>query len=98
MPAGETASATVVAEDCAAEIVRVSVALAPSVTVEIGGTSDTTVGSNGVTVTWLTALVPLRLAVMSLVPGEIAPMAIGALTCPASTVTEGGADAIPALA
>src|SRR5258708_15151360 len=42
IPAGETASGTVESEDCADEIVRVSVVLAPRVTVATAGTSETT--------------------------------------------------------
>src|SRR6266571_2230542 len=84
-----------VAFGCAAEIVTVSVVVAPSVTGFVGGTSDTTVGWAGVTVTVLVALVPLRLAAICAVPGVLAETVMGALVWPASTVTVLGTNAIP---
>jgi hypothetical protein len=90
MLAGEAAIGTTVSVDWAAEIVSVSVVLAPSVTVEVTGSSDTTVGGAGVTVTWLEAEEPFRLAVICALPGATALTGTLALTCPAETVTEEG--------
>jgi len=70
MPAGVAESATSVLVLCAAEIVSVSVVLAPRVTVEVAGTSDTTVGPAGLTVIWLETEEPFKLAVICAVPGE----------------------------
>ena len=53
------------------------------------------VGRLDVTVMVLLALVPLRLAVMTAVPGVLAETAIGAVVCPASTVMVAGTEAMP---
>jgi hypothetical protein len=97
MPAGVADSGTIVSVDCADEIVSASVVLAPGVTVATTGSSDTTDGAAGVTVTWLAALEPLRLAVTRAAPAESPFTGIDAVTCPAATVTLDGADATPAL-
>jgi hypothetical protein len=94
IPAGLADTATSVSTGCEAEIVTVSVVLAPSVTEFVGGRSDTTVGRAAVTVTVLVALVLLRLAVICAVPGVLAETVIGALVWPAGTVTLAGTEAI----
>src|SRR5712691_536091 len=63
IPAGVADSETTVLVLCAAEIVSVSVVLAPIVTVDVAGRSDPTVGGAGETLIWLDALVPFKLAV-----------------------------------
>ncbi len=93
-PAGETASGTTVSVDCAEEMVSVSVVVAPSVTVETAGRSETTVGGNAVTRTWLDADEPLKLAVICASPGDSAETAICALSCPAGTLTNAGTAAM----
>ena len=93
-PAGETASGTAVSVDCAEEIVSVSVVVAPSVTVETAGRSETTVGGRAVTRTWLDADEPFRLAVICASPGDSADTAICALSCPPGTLTNAGTEAM----
>jgi hypothetical protein len=97
MPPGPTDSVTSVSADCAAEIVSLSEVPPPSATLESTGTSDTTVGAAALTVIWLDALEPFRLAVTVASPGERPATEIGALSCPAGTVTEDGTEAIPVL-
>src|SRR6266568_4557254 len=70
MPVGVAFNGTTVLVLCAAEIVSVSVVLAPRATVDVAGTSDTTVGAAGLTLIWLEADDPFRLAVICAVPGE----------------------------
>jgi len=93
IPAGLTDSGTTVSVLCTAEIVSVSAVLAPSVTVDTAGTSDTTVGGAALTVIWLDAEEPFRLAVTWALPGATAATGNGALTLPAGTITENGTDA-----
>ena len=64
-PLGVLVRVTTVGPTWAAEIATVNGVVAPSVSWFAGGVSETTVGKAGVTVTWLVALVPLRVAVMS---------------------------------
>src|SRR5207247_9046402 len=97
IPAGVALNGTIVLAFCAAEIVSVSVVLAPRVTVDVVGTSETTVGAAGLTVIWLEAEEPFRLAVICPIPGETPATGTSALTCPASTLTEGATEAIFAL-
>src|SRR5258708_11698132 len=97
MRAGDADSGTSVLVLCAAEIVSVSVVLAPRVTVDVAGTRDTTVGAAGLTLIWLEAEEPFRLAVICAVPGETPLTGTGALTCPASTVTADATEAMFAL-
>jgi hypothetical protein len=73
------------------------VVLAPFVTVEVAGTSDTTVGAAALTVTWLEAEEPFKLAVICAVPGETPVTGTEALSCPAGTVTEDATEATPEL-
>src|SRR5256885_14918647 len=68
MPVGVAVSGTRVSVLCAAEIVSVSVVLAPRVTVDVAGTSETTGGAAGLTVIWLEAEEPFRLAGICAVP------------------------------
>jgi hypothetical protein len=91
---GDSVSGTMVSVPCTAEIVSVSEALPPRVTLDTAGTSDTTVGSAGVTVIWLVALVPFKLALTCVAPGRIALTEIGALTLPAGTITDAGTEAM----
>src|SRR5437879_5896898 len=97
IPVGVADRATTVLVPCAAEIVSVSVVLAPRLTVEVAGTSDTTLGAAGLTVIWLDAEDPFRLAVICAVPGETPATATCALTCPAGTLTEEATEAMFAL-
>src|SRR5438309_6843631 len=64
IPVGVADMETTVLVLCAAEIVSVRVVLAPRVTVDVAGTSDTTVGAAGLTLTWLEAEEPFKLAVI----------------------------------
>jgi len=95
IPLGVALTVRRVAFGWAADIVTVSVVVAPSVTGFAGGRSDTTVGCAGVTVTVLLALVPLRLVVICAVPGVFALTEIDALVWPAGTVTVLGTKAMP---
>src|SRR5712691_8777835 len=52
IPVGVADRETIVLVLCAAEMVSVSVVLAPKVTVDVAGTSDTTLGAAGLTVIW----------------------------------------------
>src|SRR5688572_19317257 len=94
MPSGLAAIGTVVSVGCAAEMVSVRFVPAPSVTVETAGSSDTAVGGAGVTVTWLEAEEPFRLAVTCELPGDTPLTANCALTWPAGTVTLGGTETL----
>jgi hypothetical protein len=58
MPGGATLIGTSVAVVCAEEMVRVKVAVAPSVMEAVTGTSDTTVGGAGATVIDIVGQVP----------------------------------------
>src|SRR6266705_5918736 len=97
MPVGVAFNGTTVLVLCAAEIVSVSVVLAPRATVDVAGTSDTTVGAAGLTLIWLEADDPFRLAVICAVPGETPVTGMTADTCPASTLTEDATEATFAL-
>src|SRR6266849_5448853 len=97
IPAGVALNGTTVLVLCAAEIVSVRVVLAPRVAVDVAGTRETTVGAAGLTVIWLETEEPFRLAVICAVPGETPVTGTGALTCPASTVTEDATEAMFAL-
>ena len=59
----------VVALDCTALMLTVRLPMAPRLILVVGGSKETIVGRLGVTVMVLVALVPLRLAVMTAVPG-----------------------------
>src|SRR5207237_808200 len=98
MPAGDAATATTVPVVCAEEIVTRSVVLAPSVTVAVTGSSDTTVGGAGVTVTWLEAEEPFSVAVTIALPG--ATPETGMTTCVwfAANATVAGTVATPVVA
>jgi len=54
---------------CAAEIVSVSVVLAPKATVDVAGTSDTTLGAAGLTVIWLDGPLEKKTALRRVVDG-----------------------------
>jgi hypothetical protein len=94
IPPGDAVTFTIVSVDCDAEIVTVNIPVAPRVTGSVGGCSETTVGNAGVTVTVLIALVPLRLAVMSTVPGVFAVTVTGAVVWPVGITTLLGTEAI----
>ena len=94
-PEGKAVTWIGVALDCTALIVTVRVPVAPRLILVVGGSSETMVGRFGVTVMVLLALVPLRLAVMTAVPGVLAETAMGALVWPAGTVTVAGTEAMP---
>jgi hypothetical protein len=72
--------------------VTVRVPLLPSVRGRTGGRRLTTVGRGMTTVTWLSAVLPLRVAVIVAVPGPTPKTANVCEVCPAGTVTvpEGG--------
>src|SRR2546425_1129231 len=97
IPVGVAESGTSVSVLCAAEIVSVSVVLAPKLTVDVAGTSETTVGGAGLTVIWLEAEEPFKLAVICAVPGETPATGMTADTCPASTLTAEATEAMLAL-
>src|SRR5258706_10567488 len=96
-PVGVALNGTTVLVLCAAEILSVSVVLAPRATVDVAGTSDTTVGPAGLTLIWLAADDPFRLAVICAVPGETPATGMTADTCPASTLTQEATEAMFAL-
>ncbi len=97
IPAGEAASDATVSAGCAEESVRFKLVLPPTATRESTGTSDTTEGGAAVTVTWLEAEEPFKLAVTCAVPGETAATGTAALTAPAGTVTLASTKATPEL-
>ena len=96
IPDGTAVTCMVVALDCTALMVTIRLPVAPRLILVVGGSSETMVGRWGVTVIVLVALVPLRLAVMTAVPGVLAETAMGAVVCPAGTVTVAGTEAMPA--
>src|SRR5215831_9129418 len=95
IPAGLVLRATVVSVAWPAEMVSVSVALAPMVTIDVAGRRETAVGGAGFTVIWLEADEPFRLAVTCADPGDTPETGTGALNCPAGTVTMAATDAMP---
>jgi hypothetical protein len=97
IPAGVALNGTIVLVLCAAEIVSVSVVLAPRVTVDVAGTRETTLGAAGLTLIWLEAEEPFRLAVICAAPGETPLTGTSALTCPAGTLTAEATEAMFAL-
>ena len=90
MPVGEAASVMTVALLCAEEIVTVKVCDAPGLRLAVAGCMATTVGGAGVTVIWLEALLPFRLAVMWAVPAPTAVSVAWALSCPAGMLRVAG--------
>src|SRR6266705_583156 len=97
IPVGVADRETTVLALCVAEIVSVSAVLAPRLTVDVAGTSETTLGAAGLTVIWLEAEEPFRLAVICAVPGETPTTGTAALTCPAGTATADATEAMFAL-
>ena len=91
---GLTVTGIGVAPACTALIVTVRVPVAPRLRLVVAGTSETSLGRLAVTVTVLVALVPLRLAVSTAVPGVLADTEMVVLVCPAAMVTEAGTETI----
>ena len=93
-PVGATVTGIGVALACTALMVTISVPVAPRLRLMVAGTSETIFGRVAVTVIVLVALVPLRLAVITAVPGVLADTGIDVLVWPAGTDTVAGTEAI----